>query len=44
MEVCGAIKVEESRIGKDLLDRIAAMLTKIGGRGYTIKEDDTGLA
>ena len=44
LEVCGAIKPEESRIGKDLLDRIAAMLTKIGGRGYTIKEDDTGIA
>jgi four helix bundle protein len=44
MEVCGAIKSEENRVGKDLLDRIAAMLTKIGGRGYTIKEDDTGIA
>jgi four helix bundle protein len=44
LEVCGAIKPEESRTGKDLLDRIAAMLTKIGGRGYTIKEDDTGIA
>jgi four helix bundle protein len=44
LEVCGAIRPEENHMGKDLLDRIAAMLTRIGGRGYTIKEDDTGIA
>jgi four helix bundle protein len=44
LEVCGAIRLEENRAGKDLLDRIAAMLTKIGGRGYMIKEDETGIA
>jgi four helix bundle protein len=43
LEVCGAIRSEENRTGKDLLDRIAAMLTKIGGRGYTIREDETDI-
>jgi four helix bundle protein len=28
LEVCGAIEAEENRKGKDLLDRIAAMLTQ----------------
>jgi four helix bundle protein len=39
LEVCGAIGSNESRKGKDLLDRIVAMLTKMGGRGYHVNED-----
>jgi four helix bundle protein len=39
LEICNAITPAENQKGKDLLDRIAAMLTKIGGRGYGIKEE-----
>jgi len=39
LEACGGIDSKESYKGKDLLDRIVAMLTKIGGRGYAVKED-----
>jgi len=39
LEVCGAIGTNENHEGKDLLDRIVAMLTKMGGRGYHVKED-----
>jgi len=39
LEVCGAIGPNENHKGKDLLDRIVAMLTKMGGRGYNVKED-----
>ncbi len=41
LEVSGAISPEENRKGKDLLDRIVAMLTKMGGRGYIAKEDES---
>jgi len=41
LEVSGAITLDENRKAKDLLDRIAAMLTKIGGRGYVTKEDES---
>jgi four helix bundle protein len=41
LEVCGGIQAKKNLEGKDMLDRLAAMLTKIGGRGYTIKEDFT---
>jgi len=34
LESCGAIHPDENREGKELLDRIVAMLTKLGGRGY----------
>ena len=39
LEVCGAIAHSENHRGKDLLDRIVAMLTRLGGRGYHVKED-----
>ena len=38
LEACQAITPEENRKGKDLLDRIVAMLTKMGGRGYSARE------
>jgi four helix bundle protein len=38
LEVYGAIGAEENRKAKDLLDRIVAMLTKMGGRGYVVKD------
>lgn len=39
LEVTGAMGSSENFKGKDLLDRIVAMLTKMGGRGYNVKED-----
>ncbi len=39
LEVCGAIRAHENLEGKNMLDRIVAMLTKIGGRGYSVKEE-----
>ena len=42
LEACGAIGGEENRAGKSLLDRIVAMLTRIGGRGYVISENTAG--
>ena len=41
LEACGAMSSEESREGKAKLDRIGAMLTKLGGRGFTVREDTT---
>ena len=37
--VCGAMSAEENAKAKTLLDRIVAMLTKLGQRGYSIQED-----
>ena len=34
-----ALGDEESRRRKNTLDRMAAMLSRLGGRGYTVKED-----
>jgi len=39
LEVCGALSAEENAKAKEVLDRIAAMLTKLGGRGYAVRED-----
>jgi len=36
--VCGAISAAENEKAKALLDRIVAMLTKLGQRGYAIRE------
>ena len=36
--ICGALEPEESAKAKTLLDRMVAMLTKLGGRGYTVQE------
>ena len=36
--VCGALDPEESAEAKMRLDRIVAMLTKLGGRGYAVSE------
>ncbi len=41
LEACGAIRAEENSEGKELLDRIVAMLTRMGGRGYTVKEAES---
>ena len=40
--ICGALEPEESAKAKILLDRMVAMLTKLGGRGYTVQEQVTG--
>lgn len=34
LQVCGAITPEENGAAKSLLDRVVAMLTKLGRRGY----------
>ena len=39
MQVCGALSAEENTSRKALLDRIVAMLTKLGQRGYSVRED-----
>lgn len=39
--VGGAINNDESRKRKTELDRIAIMLSRLGGRGYSVKEDFT---
>jgi len=42
LEVCGAIPVEENARAREVLDRIVAMLTKLGRRGYTVREEGAG--
>lgn len=44
IEVCGCMPAKENMEGKDMLDRLVAMLTRIGSRGYTVREDTTNLA
>ena len=39
LEVCGALSAEENSEAKAALDRIVAMLTKLGRRGYTVREE-----
>ena len=39
LQVCGALGTEENARRKATLDRIVAMLTKLGQRGYTIHEE-----
>jgi hypothetical protein len=42
LEVCGALSEEENATSKQLLDRIVAMLTKLGQRGYSVREKVAG--
>jgi len=39
LEVCGALSAEQNAKAKAVLDRIVAMLTKLGRRGYAVRED-----
>jgi len=39
LQVCGAMTAEENQSSKALLDRIVAMLTKLGQRGYIVHEE-----
>ena len=39
LEICGGVPAEENSKAKVLLDRIVAMLTKLGRRGYAIHDD-----
>ena len=39
LHVCGALPTEKNASRKALLDRIVAMLTKLGQRGYAVHED-----
>lgn len=38
LEVCGALSPAENTDAKRLLDRIVAMLTRLGQRGYSVRE------
>ncbi|MGI8906850.1 MAG: four helix bundle protein [Candidatus Sumerlaeaceae bacterium] len=38
LEVCGALSAEQNFEQKQILNRIAAMLTKLGNRGYRVQE------
>jgi four helix bundle protein len=42
LEVCGAITSQKNVEGKSLLDRIVAMVTKLGHRGYVVGESGCG--
>ena len=42
LEICGALTESENNEAKRVLDRIVAMLTKLGQRGYTIGEGAEG--
>ncbi len=42
LEVCGALPAAENANAKKLLDRIVAMLTKLGQRGYSVREAPDG--
>jgi len=39
LEICGALSPEDNIAAKQLLNRIAAMLTRLGQRGYSVKEE-----
>ena len=39
LEVCGVLSPESNTEAKQLLDRIVAMLTRLGGRGYSVEEE-----
>ena len=39
LEACDAIDRDCNKTGRAILDRIVAMLTKLGGRGYAVRED-----
>jgi len=38
-QICGALSAAENAEAKAVLDRIVAMLTKLGRRGYTVREE-----
>ncbi len=42
LEVCGALSSAENADAKNSLDRIVAMLTKLGRRGYLTREEENG--
>jgi four helix bundle protein len=39
LKVCGALSAEKNTEAKAVLDRIVAMLTKLGRRGYAVREE-----
>ena len=39
LQVCGALSAEQNAQAKRVLDRIVAMLTKLGQRGYALHEE-----
>ncbi len=43
LEICGALSPIENSEGKKLLDRIVAMLTRLGQRGYSVREESSTL-
>jgi len=41
LQVCGALSAEDNASRKAMLDRIVAMLTRLGQRGYAVQENAT---
>ena len=39
LQACEALSADDNNQQKALLDRIAAMLTKLGQRGYAVREE-----
>jgi four helix bundle protein len=44
LEICGGLSSEENAKAKAVLDRIVAMLTRLGRRGYAIREEPAAYA
>ncbi len=42
LQVQGILSANENQVAKETLDRIAAMLTRLGGRGYSVGEEIDG--
>ncbi len=42
LNTCGALSANDNAQAKQTLDRIVAMLTKLGQRGYTIQDEREG--
>ena len=42
LQVCGALDAKKNSEAKQMLDRIVAMLTKLGRRGYSVEEEPAG--
>ncbi len=42
LEVCGALTQADNAVGKPLLDRLVAMLTRLGQRGYSVRKPPIG--
>jgi four helix bundle protein len=39
LHICGALSADDNAQAKEMLDGIVAMLTRLGQRGYTVREE-----